>query len=147
MPISVARTTVAFRYGWGGSTGHHRAGGPLRNPQQGGRMLTDLLRKPLNVGHALALLVVGVVVGGGAFAVAAIPGPDGKIKACLKKSGATKGAVRVISHNKKCSRSERTLTWNVKGARGLPGAAGQDGQRGAEGIQGPKGDQGVPGPA
>jgi hypothetical protein len=48
-------------------------------------MLTDLLRKPLNVGHALALLVVGVVVGDGAFAVAAIPGPDGRIKACLKK--------------------------------------------------------------
>ncbi len=113
-------------------------------------MLTDLLRKPLNVGHALLLLVVGVVVGGGAFAVAAIPGPDGKIKACLKKSGAKKGAVRVIDHNKKCSRRERTLTWNVKGARGLPGAAGQNGQngqQGAEGIQGPKGDQGEPGPA
>jgi hypothetical protein len=98
-------------------------------------MLTDLLRKPLNVGHALVLLVVGVVVGGGAFAVAAIPGPDGKIKACLKKSGSAKGAVRIIDHNKNCSASERTLRWNQKGA------AGQNGQPGAQGIQG------VPGPA
>ena len=100
-------------------------------------MLTDLLRKPLNFGHALVLLVVGVVIGGGAFAVAAIPGPDGKIKACLKKSGATKGAVRIIDHNKRCSRSERTLSWNVRGVRGLTGPAGQNGQQGAQGIPGP----------
>jgi hypothetical protein len=94
-------------------------------------------RKPLTVGHAVVLLVLAGVIGGGAFAVAAIPGPDGRIKACLKKSGSTKGVVRIIDHDKACAGSERTLRWNQKGPAGTTGA---------QGSQGAKGDQGVPGP-
>jgi hypothetical protein len=102
-------------------------------------------RRPLNLSHAVVVLVVAAVIGGGAFAVAAIPGPDGRIKACLKKSGATKGAVRIIDHNKACAGSERTLRWNQTGAQGQPGLTGAAGQNGAPGAKGDQGNQGQQG--
>ena len=107
--------------------------------------MRKLLRQPLTVGHAAVLLVMAAVVGGGAFAVAAIPGPDGRIKGCVKKSGARKGAVRVIDHNRACSSRERTLSWNQQGPQGAPGTPGAPGQPGTPGAPGTAGAQGEPG--
>jgi hypothetical protein len=50
-------------------------------------MVGRVLNRPLTTGHALAVLVAAAAIGGGAFAVAAIPSPDGTITACMKKSG------------------------------------------------------------
>jgi hypothetical protein len=107
-------------------------------------MMRKLLRQPLTFGHAAVLVLVVAVVGGGAFAVAAIPGPDGRIKACVKKSGARKGAVRVIDHKRACSRRERTLSWNQQGPQGAPGAPGTPGTAGAPGQPGEDGPAGSP---
>ena len=96
-------------------------------------MLTELFRKPLTVGHGLVVLGVTVAVVAGATAIAAIPGPDGTIKACIKKRAPNKGALRAIDHNKRCSRTEKTLTWNQKGSPGPQGAAGQNGTQGPAG--------------
>jgi hypothetical protein len=100
-------------------------------------MLSERLRRPLTLGHALVVLVVAAVIGGGAFAVAAIPGPDGKIKGCVKKSGRSKGALRAVDHNRSCSRSEKTLRWNQTGPRGFQGLTGATGHTGPTGPQGP----------
>jgi hypothetical protein len=93
----------------------------------------------------VALLALVAAVGGGAFAVAAIPAADGSIKACYKKSGKQKGSLRVIDSKKRCARSEKTLTWSQNGspgAAGPSGAAGANGQTGAQGDVGAKGDTG-----
>jgi hypothetical protein len=108
-------------------------------------VLRRLLRQPLTFGHAAVLLLVAAVVGGGAFAVAAIPGPDGQIKGCVKKTAPRKGAVRVIDHNRSCARSERTVSWSQEGPPGATGLAGQPGPQGAAGQPGAQGDQGPAG--
>ena len=102
-------------------------------------MLADLLRKPLTVGHALLMLAAAAVLVAGATSIAAIPGPDGTIKACIKKRAPNKGALRAIDHNKRCARTEKTLTWNQKGSPGVQGAQGEPGVAGRDGAQGPAG--------
>ena len=113
-------------------------------------MVRNVFRQPLTFGHALVVLVLAALIGGGAFAVAAIPGPDGKIKSCVRKSGSAKGAVRIIDHNRNCASSERTVRWNQIGPRGFqgaPGARGPQGFQGVPGTPGGQGPQGVQGPA
>ena len=102
-------------------------------------MLTELFRKPLTVGHGLVMLGVAAAFVAGATSIAAIPGPDGKIKACIKKRAPNKGALRAINHNKRCTRRERTLTWNQKGSPGAQGDPGPQGAAGRNGAQGPAG--------
>src|SRR3954464_6088409 len=87
----------------------------------------------------VAVLALVAAVGGGAFAVAAIPAADGSIKACYKKSGKQKGSLRVIDSKKRCARTEKTLTWSQNGSPGAAGPAGANGQTG------PKGDAGASG--
>ena len=99
-------------------------------------MLTKLFRRPLTFGHAFVMLVVVAAIGGGAYGVAATPGPDGRIKGCVKKRNPGKGTLRVIDHNKRCSSRETTLFWSQ---RGLQGQAGAQGVQGAQGLQGPAG--------
>jgi hypothetical protein len=98
-----------------------------------------VLSRPLTTGHALVVLVAAVAIGGGAFAIAAIPSPDGTITACVKKSGRGKGAMRVIDASKRCSRKERKLSWNQAGQPGPAGASGRDGATGATGAPGQRG--------
>jgi hypothetical protein len=82
---------------------------------------------------ATVMAFIALVFAMGGFAVAAIPGPAGTIKGCYKKN---KGTLRVISHTKKCRKSERTLTWNQRGPAGAQGAPGQQGQQGQQGQPG-----------
>jgi hypothetical protein len=102
-------------------------------------MLVALFRKPLTVGHGVMLLLAAGVFAVAATSIASIPGPDGTIKSCIKKRSPKKGAVRVISHNKRCARSERTLTWSQTGPQGTPGAPGTPGTAGPQGTRGPAG--------
>jgi hypothetical protein len=59
------------------------------------------------------------------IAYAAIPGPDGAIHACFKKSG---GALRVIDTSLgACAANENAIQWNQLGQPGAPGAPGVSG--------------------
>ena len=107
-------------------------------------------RPRVTFANVTSLLALVVALSGGVFAVASVPGPSGTIRACLTKSG----AVRVIDHNRRCARKERTLTWNQRGrtgSRGLQGTAGPNGAAGANGVAGAggatgqQGLQGLPG--
>jgi hypothetical protein len=87
---------------------------------------------------ALAAVILLAVAGG--FVYAQIPGGDGVIRACYKKSG---GALRVEA-NKSCKPGERRLTWNKKGRQG---DVGPPGPQGPVGPPGPMGERGPEGPA
>ena len=91
----------------------------------------------------MAVASAALVLAAGGFAVAAIPGPDGVITGCFKK---TTGALRVIDRNKACGKGEQSIAWNERGRRGSAGERGPKGERGPGGRRGPKGDRGRRGP-
>ena len=91
-----------------------------------------------------ALLAAAVVVGGG-YVVNAATSPSSMITACSNKKT---GVVRVVAAKAKCTKNEKRLTWNVKGATGatgLPGAAGAAGAPGRDGAPGKDGVNGTDG--
>ncbi|HET9104332.1 MAG TPA: type VI secretion system tube protein Hcp [Solirubrobacteraceae bacterium] len=111
-----------------------------------------------------ALLVMACAVGGGtAAAIAAVPGSDGSITACLQTntgSGlpASTANLTVIdpAAGQTCTSPAgaalpaRTISWNVAGPPGPPGStgpAGPPGNPGPPGPAGPAGGTGAPGPA
>ena len=87
--------------------------------------------------HAGVLAVLGVAaLALAAIGYATIPGPDGVIHGCYKKSG---GAIRVIDAGvTECAANETALDWN---AQGLPGPQGPQGPQGVQGVQGVPGTQ------
>ena len=103
-----------------------------------------MLRRTRILGTS-SLLAVGLVVSGG-YLVNALTAPSTTtITAC---SNIKTGAVRVIAPTRACSKSEKRLTWNVKGpagARGLTGLRGATGATGAAGAAGVPGTDGLPG--
>jgi Collagen triple helix repeat (20 copies) len=103
---------------------------------------------------ALAAVVVGLLVGG--IAYASIPDSGGVIHGCYLSNG----NLRVIdSPSTTCKSNETPLDWNAQGAAGATGPqgpvgatgpqgpTGDPGAVGATGPQGPKGDTGTTGPA
>jgi hypothetical protein len=94
----------------------------------------------------MAVLFTGVI------AFASIPGPNGVIFGCYKKSG---GTLRVIdTATDRCdSRAETPISWNQtgpqgpQGEQGPVGPAGPQGQQGIQGVQGSQGEQGPQGEA
>jgi hypothetical protein len=86
----------------------------------------------------VALVAVVFAIGGFAFA-AAIPDRTGVIHACYKKK---KGALRVVSAKRRCSKRERSLTWNQRGRTGARGRTGSRGRTGRTGATGPAGPEG-----
>jgi hypothetical protein len=83
----------------------------------------------------MATIAVFVAFGGGAYAaISSIPGPDGVIHGCYKKK---KGNLRVVAARKKCSHSERALSWNQVGRQGPQGIPGAPGAKGDKGDIGP----------
>lgn len=70
------------------------------------------------------------------IAFAAIPGSDGTISACFKK---TTKILRVINaeDGQKCRSDERPLSWNQEGPAGPSGSPGLPGPSGSPGPQGP----------
>jgi len=79
---------------------------------------------------------------------ASIPGSDGVIYGCYKKSG---GTLRVIDRSvTNCSKDETLINWNQTGPagpQGPQGLQGLQGEQGPAGPQGPEGPQGPVGPA
>jgi hypothetical protein len=99
------------------------------------------LRGALTFANVTSVLALVFAMGGGAYAIAAIPGAGGVIHGCYQKRT---GNLRVVGARKKCRTSERAVTWSQTGPGGLPGPQGAEGP---QGVQGPKGDDGPPGPA
>ena len=80
-----------------------------------------------------------------AIAYASIPGSDGVIYGCFKKSG---GSLRVIDRSvTNCSRDETLISWNQTGPEGPQGPQGETGPQGPAGPQGAEGPAGPTGPA
>jgi hypothetical protein len=96
-----------------------------------------MLRRALILG---SLCVVVAAVGSVGWAMTTAN--DKVIVACAKKKG---GALRLVASAKSCRKTERAVTWNQEGLRGLPGpkgAAGEDGLDGENGIDGEDGFDG-----
>ena len=101
------------------------------------------LRRALVLG-GLFVVVAAVASVGWAMTSAT----DDKLVACAKKKG---GALRLVTAAKECRKTERAVTWNQQGLRGLPGPRGaegldgEDGIDGEDGVDGDDGDDGVDG--
>ncbi len=88
----------------------------------------------------MAILFTGII------AFASIPGGDGVINSCYKKSG----DLRVIDSAEQCKSNETALNFNQTGPQGPQGPAGPigpQGLQGARGATGATGDTGATGPA
>ena len=89
--------------------------------------------------RTVPFLLAGVLTAAGVtYAVAAIPGSDGTINGCVKKSN---GHLRVVDEGASCRRNESSLVWNQSGPKGDPGPQGA---QGPQGPAGPAGSAGAP---
>ena len=92
-----------------------------------------------------ALILGGLciaVAAAGSVAWAMTSANDKLFVACAKKKG---GALRLVAAAKDCRKTERAVTWNQQGPRGLPGPKGVAGEDGANGENGLDGEDGVDG--
>ena len=99
--------------------------------------------------RSLLLALMLALPAGGAVAVVRTPhNATAVIQACARKDG----RLRLVARASDCRRSERAVSWNVKGPPGEPGPPGPAGPigpagpEGAPGIAGPAGANGGPGP-
>jgi hypothetical protein len=82
--------------------------------------------------NVLATIALFIALSGGAYALTSVSSTGGIVKACAKKKS---GVLRVVKKGKRCKKSERLISWNVRG----------QGSAGAVGAQGPAGPVGTPG--
>jgi hypothetical protein len=73
------------------------------------------------------IIGISIVLGASLLSMGISNASGTTIKACAKKSN---GAMRLIDVNKKCKKSERTLTWGAQGSAGATGATGSNGSNG-----------------
>jgi Collagen triple helix repeat (20 copies) len=93
----------------------------------------------ITVLSAVGVLLLGVI------GYASIPGSDGVIYGCYKKSG---GSLRVIDMSvTTCGDNETQISWSQQGPAGPQGPPGPQGPLGEQGPIGPVGPQGETGPA
>lgn len=85
----------------------------------------------------IAAGIVGLLIGGGGYAIAA--GGGGTVNACVHKAN---GGLYIKS---KCRPGDRKISWSKVGPRGATGTAGQQGATGATGATGTAGPQGATG--
>lgn len=90
---------------------------------------------------AAAVLCLALAADAGATRLV---GKDGKVHACYKAKGKSKGAVRLVPKKAHCRRGEKKISWN---AAGPAGEAGRSGENGAAGEGGPAGERGATLPA
>jgi hypothetical protein len=94
--------------------------------------------------RALLLTLLAAAPAGGAVVVARAPhDATAIIQACVRKDG----RLRLVAQKADCRRTERPISWNVRGAQGEPGPQGPVGPAGADGAPGSSGVDGAPGPA
>jgi hypothetical protein len=91
---------------------------------------------------AAAALCVALVANAGA---AKLVGKDGKVYACYKAKGKSKGAVRLVTKKGKCRKGEKKVSWNAAGPAGEAGQSGENGSGGENGTSGETGAAGVKG--
>jgi hypothetical protein len=98
--------------------------------------------------RALLLTLLAAAPAGGAIAVTRAPhDASATIQACVRRDG----RLRLVAEKADCRKSERPVSWNVRGPQGEPGPlgpagpAGADGPPGADGAPGPAGPPGSPG--
>lgn len=94
------------------------------------------LRGGLTYANVIATSAIFIALGGGAYAVTALPSANSVVFACAKKKG---GGLRTVKKSNRCKRGERKISWNVGGQ------AGPGGSQGAVGSPGPAGATGSPG--
>jgi hypothetical protein len=80
---------------------------------------------------AIAAGIVGLLIGGGGYAIAA--GGGGTVNACVHRAN---GDLYIKS---KCQHGDRKISWSKVGPRGATGAAGRQGATGATGATGSAG--------
>ena len=101
--------------------------------------------KLLAVAAVLGFAVVTAVAGASNTARPGIH--NGVITACVepatKGNRATSGDLNFLI----CLKGARQISWNIRGPRGLPGAAGKAGPQGTPGANGSQGPAGAAGPA
>jgi hypothetical protein len=90
---------------------------------------------------AAAALCAAVIVG--AAGAAKLVGKDGRVYACYKAKGKSKGAVHLVAKNGKCHKGEKKVSWSVAGPSGSSGENGSNGEGGANGEGGNGGEKGV----
>lgn len=93
----------------------------------------------LTYSNVVASVAIFVAMGGGAYAVSAIPASNGVVYSCFHKKT---GKLRVVKQGKRCSKKERKLSWNARGQAVAPGAKGDTGSQGAAGAAGAAGSAG-----
>src|SRR4051794_38298651 len=96
----------------------------------------------------IALPTTAALGAGAAFAVAAIPTPDGTINGCYDTSTGARGlpgVLRLVDSPNDCQEGEKPISWNQKGAPGPQGAQGSQGPAGSNGINGQNGTGGAVG--
>ncbi len=79
--------------------------------------------------NVMATLAAFAALGGGAFAIGAIPDDEGDINACFDKRGKDIGEVRLLVKGN-CANDERQISWNQDGPQGPVGPPGGQGPLG-----------------
>jgi hypothetical protein len=95
--------------------------------------MLERLRGGLKFANVISVLALVFAMGGGAYAFASSSG-GAVIHGCVQKNT---GSLRVISGKHKCAKSEKEITWNRTGPRGLKGPTGITGAQGLQGSVGP----------
>jgi hypothetical protein len=90
----------------------------------------------------VALAAGGALVAGGGVTLGQGGGGTTAFRACVDKRG---GELFIPRAGRSCRRSQRVVTWNVRGPAGPAGVAGPPGERGADGTTGPTGPKGADG--
>jgi hypothetical protein len=96
-----------------------------------------MLRRALILGGLCVVVAAAASVGW-----AMTSASDKLFVACAKKSS---GALRLVAAAKDCRKTERAVTWNQQGLRGLPGPKGVAGENGVDGEDGEDGFDGEDG--
>jgi hypothetical protein len=91
---------------------------------------------------AAVALCAALATDGGA---AKLVGKDGKVYACYKAKGKSKGAVRLIAKKGHCKHGEKKISWSAAGPAGESGQGGESGSGGEGGAAGEAGATGVKG--
>ena len=94
-----------------------------------------MMRRHVTYANVMATIAVFIALGGGAFAASSLIGSDGKVRACVDKSG----DVRIVKKGKKCARGETSVAWHQTGKTGKTGKTGPQGVAGRSGADGADG--------
>ena len=82
------------------------------------------LRGKITYANVMATLAVFAAIGGGAFAVGAVRGGQGKVVACYPKNGKRERSLRILVNGSHCKKGEKQVTWDKSPQTGTGGGTG-----------------------